>query len=41
MSRIPGSILRHRQPGTEIKMVGGKYYMQRITCKWIPEKKQR
>ena len=41
MSRIPDSILRHRQPGTEIKMVGGKYYMQRITCKWIPEKKQR
>ena len=41
MSRIPESILRHRLPGTEIKMVGGKYYMQRITCKWIPEKKQR
>ena len=41
MARIPENILRHRQPGTEIKMVGGKYYMQRITCKWIPEKKQR
>ena len=41
MARIPESILRHRLPGTEIKMVGGKYYMQRITCKWIPEKKQR
>ena len=41
MTRIPESILKHRQPGTEIKKVGGKYYMQRITCKWIPEKKQR
>jgi transposase len=41
MSRIPESILKHRQPGTEIKKVGDKYYMQRITCKWIPETRQR
>ena len=26
MACIPISILRHRQPGTEIKMVGGKYW---------------
>ena len=41
MSSIPESIMRHRRPGTEIKKVGGKYYMQRITCKWIPETRQR
>ena len=41
MSCIPDSILKHRLPETEIKKVDDKYYMQRITCKWIPEKMQR
>lgn len=41
MTRIPESILRYRLPGTEIKIVGGKFYMQRITSKWIPETRQR
>ena len=41
MTSIPENIKKYRQPGTEIKKVGGKYYMQRITCKWIPETRQR
>lgn len=41
MARIPEEIRRHRLPGTEIKRVGGKYYIQRVKCVWIPESKKR
>lgn len=36
MARIPEEILRHRLPGTEIKKIGGHYYIQRITSKRLP-----
>jgi hypothetical protein len=41
MGKIPDEILRHRLPGTEIKQVGGRYYIQRVKCVWVPEKKKR
>jgi transposase len=41
MGRIPDEILQHRLPGTEIKQVGGRYYIQRVKCVWVPEKKKR
>jgi hypothetical protein len=41
MSKIPDEILRHRLPGTEIKQVGEHYYIQRVKCVWVPEKKKR
>ena len=41
MGKIPDEIMRHRLPGTEIKRVGGRFYIQRVKCVWIPEKKKR
>jgi len=41
MGYIPDEIRQYRQTGTEIKKVGGKFYMQRITCKWDPKTKKR
>ena len=41
MGRIPDEILRHRLPGTEIKQIGGCFYIQRVECVWVPEKKRR
>lgn len=37
MAKIPDEILRHRLKGTEIKQVGGRYYIQRVSSRWIPE----
>lgn len=36
MERIPDDIRRHRLPGTEIKKIGNRYYIQRITSKRVP-----
>lgn len=33
-SKIPPEIVRHRQPGTQIKCIRGKYYIQRVTSRW-------
>ena len=33
-SNIPPEIARHRQPGTQIKRIRGKYYLQRVTSRW-------
>jgi hypothetical protein len=38
---IPDEIARHRLPGTEIKQVGGRFYIQRVKCTWVPEKKKK
>ena len=39
MDRIPEEIRRHRLPGTEIKKIGARYYIQRITSKRQPGSK--
>ena len=42
MSKIPEEISRFRLRGTEIKSVGGNYYLYRVSCKWDKaEKKYR
>lgn len=41
MGKIPDEIMRHRLPGTEIKQVGGRFYIQRVKCVWVPEAKKR
>lgn len=41
MGAIPDEIRRHRLPGTEIKRVGGRYYIQSVKCVWVPELKRR
>lgn len=41
MGTIPDEISRHRLPGTEIKRVGGRFYIQRVKCVWVPELKRR
>ena len=41
MGTIPDEIRRHRLPGTEIKRVGGRFYIQRVKCVWVPELKRR
>ncbi len=33
-SKIPPEIARHRTPGTQIKRIRGKYYLQRVTSRW-------
>ena len=33
-SKIPAEIARHRKPGTQIKRIRGKYYLQRVTSRW-------
>ena len=33
-STIPSEIARHRLPGTQIKRIRGKYYIQRVTSRW-------
>lgn len=38
---IPEEIARHRLPGTEIKRVGGHFYLQGVKCVWVPETKKR
>lgn len=38
---IPKEIARHRLPGTEIKRVGNRFYIQRVKCVWVPENKKR
>jgi transposase len=40
MGRIPDEIRRHRLPGTEIKKVGGKYYIQKVTSRYDPVQKR-
>jgi len=40
MSKIPTEILRHKTPGTEIKRVGTRYYIQRVKGVWDPAKKK-
>lgn len=37
MSKIPPEILKYKTPGTEIKCIRGKYYLQRVTSKWDPK----
>ena len=39
MDPIPEEIRRHRLPGTEIKKIGTRYYIQRITSKRLPGSK--
>jgi hypothetical protein len=41
MASIPPDIKRHRLPGTEIKRVGGRYYIQRVKCVWVPQTQKR
>ena len=36
MERIPDDIRRHRLPGTDIKKIGNRYYIQRVTSKRVP-----
>jgi transposase len=38
---IPEEIARHRLPGTEIKRVGGRFYLQGVRCVWVPGTKKR
>jgi len=33
-SKIPPEIARHRLPGTQIKHIRGKFYIQRVTSRW-------
>lgn len=35
----PEWALKHKQKGTELRNIRGKYYLYRITSKWDPEKK--
>lgn len=39
-SKIPPEIARHRLPGTQIKCIRGRYYIQRVTSRWDPEKQK-
>ena len=39
MEPLPEEIRRHRLPGTEIKKIGSRYYIQRITSKRLPGSK--
>ena len=39
-SKIPPEIARHRKPGTQIKCIRGKYYLQRVTSRWDKEAKR-
>ncbi len=39
-SKIPPEIARHRKPGTQIKHIRGKYYLQRVTSRWDKESRK-
>jgi hypothetical protein len=40
MVKFPIWVLAHKQKGTEIRLIGGRYYVYAVTSKWIPEKKR-
>ena len=40
MAGHPEWVLKHKQPGTEIRGLGGKYYLYKITSVWNKEKKR-
>jgi len=40
MSKIPEWAKKQRQKGTEIKVIGGKYYLCKATSKWDPKIKR-
>ena len=39
-SRHPQWVVKHKKPGTEIRLIKGHYYMYAITSKWDPDKKR-
>ncbi|MBR1644425.1 MAG: transposase [Bacteroidales bacterium] len=39
-SKIPPEIARHRKPGTQVKCIRGKYYLQRVTSRWDKDAKK-
>jgi len=39
-SKHPQWALRHKQKGTELRLLSGKYYLYAVTSKWDPEKKR-
>ena len=40
MASYPEWVLKHKQPGTEIRCLSGRYYVYRITSVWNKEKKR-
>lgn len=39
-SSHPQWVLKHKKPGTEIRLISGHYYLYSITSKWNPDKKR-
>jgi transposase len=40
MSNFPDWVITHKRKGTEIRHIGGHYYLYSISSKWNPEKKR-
>lgn len=40
MSKHPEWALKHKEKGTELRLINGTYYLYKITSKWNPEKKR-
>lgn len=40
MANLPGWVNKHKVPGTEVRLLGGKYRLYKITSKWNSEKKR-
>lgn len=40
MASFPDWVIAHKQKGTEVRYIGGHYYLYSISSKWNPEKKR-
>jgi transposase len=40
MGQLPDWVLRHKKKGTEVRRIGDKYRLYKISSKWNPEKKR-
>ncbi len=36
----PAWAMKHKQKGTELRLINGTYYLYQVTSKWNPEKKR-